>query len=435
MLKRTSKQLSMFSSLEDMLSHQHPLFQLSNKINWECFENAFSPLYCNTNGRPAHPIRLMCGLLILKHLRNVSDEMVVSQWSENAYYQYFCGGLEFMPKQPCDASELVHFRNRIGEEGMELILAESIRVNTDHDDEDHFDTAFIDSTVQEKNITYPTDAKLHKKIIKNVLKIVHDKSLPLRQSYTRTLKGIYRSQRFRNHPKNRNKALKADRQLRTIAGRLVRELERNLEGKKGYENMFELYYRVLSQNRKSKNKVYSLHEPDVVCVSKGKEHKQYEFGNKVSILRSWSGLILGACSFRNEYDGHTIEKTLEQTQRMTGRKVDKLAGDRGYRGLKQIGKTKILIPDVPKAKDSYYQKKKKHKLFCKRAGIEPTIGHLKADHRLFRNFYKGVKGDAINVLLAAAAYNFKRAMRVLLYLIKRISIELVSTNFILKYSF
>ena len=435
MLKRTSKQLSMFSSLEDMLSHQHPLFQLSNKINWERFENAFSPLYCSNNGRPAHPIRLMCGLLILKHLRNVSDEMVVFQWSENAYYQYFCGGLEFMPKQPCDASELVHFRNRIGEEGMELILAESIRVNTDHDDEDHFDTAFIDSTVQEKNITYPTDAKLHKKIIKNVLKIVHDKSLPLRQSYTRTLKGIYRSQRFRNHPKNRKKALKADRQLRTIAGRLVRELERNLEGKKGYEKMFELYYRVLSQNRKSKNKVYSLHEPDVVCLSKGKEHKQYEFGNKVSILRSWSGLIIGACSFRNEYDGHTIEKTLEQTQRMTGKQVDKLAGDRGYRGIKQIGQTKILIPDTPKAKDSYYQKRKKHKLFCKRAGIEPTIGHLKTDHRLSRNFYKGVKGDAINVLLAAAAYNFKRAMRVLLDLIKRISIELVSTGFMLKYSF
>ena len=136
MLKRISKQLSMFSSLEDMLSHEHPLSQLSNKINWERFENAFSPLYCSNNGRPAHPIRLMCGLLILKHLRNVSDEIVVSQWSENAYYQYFCVGLEFMPKQPCDASELVHFRNRIGEEGMELILAESIRVNTDYDNED-----------------------------------------------------------------------------------------------------------------------------------------------------------------------------------------------------------------------------------------------------------------------------------------------------------
>ena len=190
MLQRTSKQLSLFSSLEDMLNHRHPLFRLSNKINWQTFDDAFTPLYCSNNGRPAHPIRLMCGLLILKHLRNVSDETVVLQWSENAYYQYFCGQLEFTPKEPCDASELVHFRNRIGEKGMEIILAESIRVNTDHDDEDHFDTAFIDSTVQEKNVTYPTDAKLHKKIIKNVLKIAREKSLPLRQSYTRTLKAI-----------------------------------------------------------------------------------------------------------------------------------------------------------------------------------------------------------------------------------------------------
>lgn len=435
MLQRTSKQLSLFSSLEDMLNHRHPLFQLSNKINWQTFDDAFTPLYCSNNGRPAHPIRLMCGLLILKHLRNVFDETVVLQWSENAYYQYFCGQLEFTPKEPCDASELVHFRNRIGEKGMEIILAESIRVNTDHDDEDHFDTAFIDSTVQEKNVTYPTDAKLHKKIIKNVLKIAREKSLPLRQSYTRTLKAIYRAQRFRNHPQNRKKATKADRQLKTIAGRLVRELDRNLQVKTGYEKMFKLYYRVLSQGRESKNKVYSLHEPEVACISKGKEHKKYEFGNKVSILRSWSGLILGACAFRNEYDGHTIQKTLEQTQRMTAREVDKLAGDRGYRGVKQIGKTKILIPDVPKTKDTYYKRRKKHKLFCKRAGIEPTIGHLKNDYRLSRNFYKGVKGDAINVLLAAAAYNFKRAMRVLLWLVKTISEKFVKTNFSLKYTF
>lgn len=178
------------------------------------------------------------------------------------------------------------------------------------------------------------------------------------------------------------------------------------------------YYRVLSRNRQSRNKVYSLHEPDVVCISKGKEHKKYEFGNKVSILRSWSGVILGACSFRNEYDGHTIQKTLEQTQRMTGRHINNLAADRGYRGVKRIGDTKILIPDVPKAKDTYCQKRKKHRLFCKRAGIESTIGHLKEHYRLSRNFYKGVKGDAVNVLLAVAAYNFKRAMRVLLCLIK-----------------
>ena len=435
MLKSTSKQLSLFSSLEDMLNHNHPLYKLANKINWRRFEEAFSPLYCRTNGRPAHPIRLMCGLLILKHLRNVSDESVVLQWSENAYYQYFCGQLEFLPKEPCEASDLVHFRNRIGEAGMEVILSESIRVNTENDDEDHFNTAFIDSTVQEKNITYPTDAKLHKKIIKRVLKIVREKKLPLRQSYQRTLKAISRDQRFRNRPGNHKKAVKADRRLRTIAGRLVRELDRNLPDKKGYEKMFELFYKVLLQQRNGRDKTYSLHEPEVQCISKGKEHKKYEFGNKASFIRSLSGIILAAVSFRNEYDGHTIEATLQQTERMTGRRIENLAGDRGYRGTKQVGTTRILIPQAPKDKDSYYQKRKRHKLFCKRAGIEPTIGHLKSDYRLSRNFYKGVKGDAINIMLAAAAYNFKRAMNALLCLIKNVTEKLSWDNFSVKLAF
>ena len=152
----------------------------------------------------------------------------------------------------------------------------------------------------------------------------------------------------------------------------------------------------------------------MLCISKGKEHKKYEFGNKVSVIRSNSGIILGAMSFRNEYDGHTIAKALEQVERLTGKCIKKLAGDRGYRGRKEVNGTQILIPDVPKKSDSRYQKSKKHKLFCKRAGIEPTIGHLKSDYRLGRNFYNGVVGDSINILLAAAAYNFKRAMKVLL---------------------
>ena len=155
------------------------------------------------------------------------------------------------------------------------------------------------------------------------------------------------------------------------------------------------------------------------CISKGKEHKKYEFGNKVSIERTWGGLIIGALSFRNEYDGHTIDRTLEQVERLAGQRPKLLASDRGYRGQKQSGTTKIMIPDVPKAGDSYYKKQKKHKLFCKQAGIEPIIGHLKADHRLCRNFYAGVFGDNINVMLAAAGFNFKRAMRILCALLRR----------------
>lgn len=435
MIRPTQPVQSFFSSLDDLLNQQHPLYKLSHKIDWKRFEEAFSPLYCQDNGRPGKPIRLMCGLLILKHLRNISDESVVEQWSENAYFQYFCGMQEFTPSFPCNASELVHFRKRIGEKGIELILAESIRVNDDKKDKEHHDTAFIDSTVQEKNVTYPTDAKLHKKIVVKVLKISRVLNLPIRQSYTFVLKRIYRNQRFRSHPKNRKKAIKADKQLRTIAGRLVRELKRNLGDNKEYDKLISIFEKVFLQRRNSTQKIYSIHEPDVQCISKGKEHKKYEFGNKVSIIRSMTGVILGATSFRNEYDGHTIGQSLDQVQRLTGTRIKKLAGDRGYRGRKEINGTQILIPDAPKAKDSYYQRKKKHRLFCKRAGIEPTIGHLKSDYRLGRNFYKGIFGDAINVMLAAAAYNFKRAMKVLLYLINKISETLHIEMISLKYAF
>ena len=164
-------------------------------------------------------------------------------------------------------------------------------------------------------------------------------------------------------------------------------------------------------------KIYSLHEPEVQCINKGKEHKKYEFGNKVSIVRSITGVILGAKSFRNEYDGHTIEESLRQVERITGKKIREVGGDRGTEERKEVGGTGILIPDVPNRKDSYYTRKKKHKLFCKRAGIEPTIGHLKSDFRLGRNFYKGVFGDVVNLLLAAAAYNFKKKSRRVLWLL------------------
>ena len=172
----------------------------------------------------------------------------------------------------------------------------------------------------------------------------------------------------------------------------------------------ELFKQILSQRKNSKDKIYSIHEPNVECISKGKEHKKYEFGNKVSIIRTVEGLIVGALSFRKEYDGHTVEKSLEQTERMTGKRPVQVAGDRGYRGRKWYDTTELVIPCSPSPKDSRYQREKKRKLFRKRAAIEPIIGHLKSDHRLIRNFYKGLFGDAINVMLAAAAFNFKRAM-------------------------
>ena len=282
---KSSAQTSLFSSLEEQLNHKHSLYMLANKINWNVFETEFSKPFNKKMGAPNKPIRLMTGLIILKHVRNVSDESVVEQFQENAYYQYFCGEQFFTTKRPCDPSELVHFRHLIGEAGMDLILKESIRVNDDHDKQGPTGcgTVFLDTTVQEKNITFPTDAKLANKIIEQVQKIVDEHDIPQRQSYKRTLKEIHRDQRFRNHPKNARKARKADRKLKTIAGRLVREAERNLADRNlldTYKEKISLYERVLKQKRNDKDKVYSLHEPEVKCIGKGKERKKYEFATR-----------------------------------------------------------------------------------------------------------------------------------------------------------
>jgi len=388
---------------------------LSNKVHWQLFENEFSPLYCEDNGRPAKSIRLMVGLLILKHIRNISDESIVEQWAENLYYQYFCGQQEFSSMEPCEASELVHFRKRIGESGIELILKESIRINgndSNDSNDSNDDQVSVDTTVQEKNITYPTDAKLHKKIIKKCLAIAKKEQLSVRQTYTRTLKKLGVDQRFRNHPRNKSKAKKADKKVRTIAGRLVRELERNLKPDSIYLTDIELFKRVLAQKRTSKNKIYSLHEPETLCISKGKEHKKFEFGNKASFVYTQNtGVIVGAMGFRNEFDGHTLEPALEQTERLVGKAPKKAAVDRGYRGRKQIGETQIQLPKPFNDKtQTKYQQKKLKEAHKKRAAIEPVIGHLKTDHLLGRNFYKGTVGDNINIMLAAAAFNFKRMM-------------------------
>jgi len=402
-------QSSLFFSLSDTLDQKHPLYILSHTINWQQFETAFKPLYCDDNGRPAKPIRLMTGLLMLKHIRNISDESVVEQWSENIYYQYFCGERQFITGPPCEASELVHFRKRIGEQGIELILKESIRINGDDSNDQHVS---VDTTVQEKNITFPTDNKLHRKIIKKCQQIAEQEQLPVRQSYTRTLKKLCVDQRFRNHPKNKGKARKADRKVKTIAGRLMRELERNLPPGSLYQNDLNLFRKVLAQKRDDTGKIYSLHEPAVQCISKGKEHKKYEFGNKVSIVHTQNtGVIVGAKGFRNEYDGHTLEPSLQQTEKLTGKAPRTASVDRGYRGITQIGNTVILIPQpFNNKKQSKYRQRKLRKSFKRRAAIEPTIGHLKTDHRLSRNFYKGIFGDNINVMLSAAAFNFKRMM-------------------------
>jgi IS5 family transposase len=353
----------------------------------------------------------MVGLLILKHVRDLSDESVVEQWAENAYYQYFTGEQLFASKEPCAASELVHFRNRIGTQGVELIFKESIRINgKDGQEKD----GIADTTAMEKNITYPTDTKLHRKIITKCVAIADEAGVELRQRYPFVVKKLVLNLRFRNRPSNKGKAKKAEKSIKTIAGRLVSDLERKLNSSEleKYEELLTMFKKVLKQEKNSKDKIYSLHEPDVYCMSKGKENKNYEFGCKASILiTKTTGVIIGAMSLpKNDYDGHTLEPALAQYERLTGQTLNNVYADRGYKGTNQIGATKVSIPKPPLKKASEYEKSKARKNFKRRASIEPKIGHLKQDHRLSRNFYKGIKGDEINVLLACSAMNFKRMM-------------------------
>ena len=401
----SSSQLSFYSTFEEQLSHRHPLYILANQIQWDVFEKAFAPLYSD-EGRPAKPIRLMVALLMLKHVRNLSDESVVEQWLENIYYQYFSGEKIYACGMPCEPSDLVHFRNRIGAEGIELIFKESIRVNGKDGGEQE---ATTDTTVQEKNITYPTDNKLHRKIIKQCVVLAGKENIELRQSYTRTVKKLLMEQRFRNHPKNKGRARKADRKVKTIAGRLVRELERKLPPNL-HQDTIGLFKKVLLQKKADSNKIYSLHEPHTQCMSKGKEHKKYEFGSKVSIITTKiTGVIIGALNIeKNVHDSKTLQPAIEQQQRLTGIILKNNFVDRGYRGVKEVLGTTIVIPDKPGKERSAYEKQKLRSGFKRRAAIEPKIGHLKQDHRLSRNFYRGIMGDNINVMLAAAGMNFKR---------------------------
>ena len=407
---RTKNQLHFLApTLEEQLNPKHELYLLAHSIDWDYFEKTFKDLYSD-KGRPAHPIRLMVSLLILKVIYNLSDEKLVEEhWEMNVYFQYFSGFDLQQWGAPCAASDLVHFRQRIGQEGVEKIFRHSIDQHGKDAREDHVS---IDTTAQEKNITYPTDAKLYKKIIDRCVKKAGDTGIPLRRSYKRTAKQLLRATYNAGHPKRRKKALAAQRKLKTIAGRLVRELQRKLP-QETYTEQLKLFKKVLAQDKYSKNKIYSLHQPEVYCMSKGKAHKKYEYGCKASVvLTQNTGIIVGAITFKtNRYDGHTLEQVLQQTQKLTGKTPKTATVDRGYRGKQMVGATQINMPKPPLNNDTAYQKRKKRKHHRRRAAIEPIIGHLKADHRVARNFLKGQSGDSINFMMAAAGFNFKKLMK------------------------
>lgn len=415
MIGKTDKQpqLNIFKTpLIQFINPNHELCLLSKKIDWNKVEEDFSPYYCADNGRPSIPIRKIVGVILLKRVYNQSDESIIERWKENPYWQYFCGETNFQHEQPFDPTELIKFRQRIGEPGAEKILSLTIHLFEKKEIEEK--EVLIDTTVQEKNITFPTDTKLQKKIIEKCRKIADKEGIVLRQSYKRVLKQLMIDQRFRQHPKRRKKANAAARKIKTIAGRIVRDIERKMndEQLQRYSADLAIFNFKLKEQKNTKNKIYSLHEPHTKCIAKGKEAKQYEFGNKTSIVKTRkSGIIIGALAFKeNNYDGDTLEPQLEQVERLTNYQPESGIVDRGYKGKSTVHDTQIICPKKLPASTNNYQKQKTRKQFRARAGIEPVIGHIKHDHRMIRNYLSGELGDTLNTLLASAGFNMKKML-------------------------
>jgi IS5 family transposase len=409
--KPTRQQNFLMQTLAEQLDRRQPLYKLAERMPWSVFEEEFAEYY-SEEGRPAKAVRLMVGLLLLKQMFNVSDEAVVEQWVQNPYWQFFCGMNEFQWALPCDPSDLVYFRRRVGEAGVGLVMAVSANL---HGERAREKEVVIDTTVQEKNVTWPTDTKLCRKIIGRCWKAADKNGVKLRRRYGKEVRRCLMAQRWRKDPRKRRAAHKGQRKLKTIAGRLIRELERKLptESLKAQRDNFSLYRRVLGQKPHDKAKIYSLHEPQVYCMAKGKEHKKYEFGGKASVaMCKQSGVIVAAVAHeKNLYDGDTLPEVLGQAEVIMERRPDKAIVDRGYRGRQRVEGTEVLVPGRAKPGQSKAMTAKMRQRFRRRAAIEPVISHLKHDYRLMRCFLKGFVGDSINLMLAAAAWNFRKWMR------------------------
>lgn len=404
-------QKNLFSPLlMEFIDQSHELVLLANKIDWTGLEQDFSVYYSKT-GQPAMPVRFMVGCLLLKNLYNLGDETLAKAWIMNPYMQYFCGMAHFQHRFPCDPSDFVHFRKRIGEEGIEKIFQHSVAI---HGKQGLSKMVLSDTTVQENNITFPTDSKLAKAIIDKCEQIALRSGVKQRQSYSRTAKQLLRNTHNAAHPKRKKSARKAAQKLKTIAGRVVRELRRKLPHNllEQLDDQLNLFEKVLAQKRADKDKIYSLYKPFTACIAKGKAHKQYEFGNKIGLAINPELLIvLAVDAFEgNPHDSNTIEPLLNQMQHLHHYLPDETIYDRGGRGKSQIRGVKISTPGKPLKSDNEYQRRKKRQKFRRRAAIEPVIGHLKARFRMGQNYLWGEKSPKINALLASAAWNFKKWM-------------------------
>jgi IS5 family transposase len=407
--------------LVNLVDLRHALCVLAGKIDWKALETKFGGLYATGVGRPGHPIRLMVGLQLLKYIRNISDEEVVAAWPENPYWQFFCGEQYFRHDLPIDPSLMTLFRHRIGTQGCEFILGLTVQTGlaTKTIAPSSLALVNVDTTVQDKAVAFPTDARLLNKARIAVVKLATQCGITLRQPYTFKGQDAFAQSARYAHARQFNRAAAQTKKLRTMLGRVLRDTQRKSErmslsakAQTRLAKLLAVANRIHSQPRvRTENdppKIYSVHAPEVECIAKGKAHKQYEFGIKVGLVTTnKESFVLAATALPgNPYDGHTLQTCLDQAQRTSGVAAKEVFVDKGYKGHGCTTDTcKVFISGARRGITPSINRRLK-----RRNAIEPVIGHMKSDGRLSRNFLKGSHGDAINALLCAAAHNLRKIL-------------------------
>lgn len=395
-----------------LLNPEHPLVQLADKIDWPRFDTAFADSYSEDLGAPAKAIRLMVGLQYLKYTFNESDESVVDRWVENPYWQYFCGFTHMQHEAPIDPSSMSRWRKRVGGDRLEQLLQETIELAVREKQLRPKDLAqvTVDTTVQEKNITYPTDSKLLHTAIRKLVAAATERGVPLRQSYLRVGKRAAMMVGRYAHARQFRRMRRELRRLRTWVGRLIRDITRKMAAPDPQlARVLERAERIRGQQPQDSHKLYSWHEPEVQCISKGKARQRYEFGQKVALATTnrsnW--IVAARLMPDNPYDGHTLASTLAAAESITGQAIADAYVDKGYRGHGYDGATRVHIAGAGSKAVPRSERRRRRR----RSAIEPKIGHLKSDHRVGRCFLSGLPGDAINIILAAAGANLRKLLR------------------------
>lgn len=399
------------SELEQIIDTRHPLVQLGKLIDWASFEEVLGATYHPTHGAPGVPTRLLVALHYLKYQHDLSDELVLAHWLENPYWQHFSGERYFQHRLPIDASSMTRWRQRLGEAGAEQMLRETIAAGIKMGSirPAQLKRINVDTTVQTKAVRYPTDARLYHRCRERLVKAARREGAVIKQSYRHVGKRLLLGSSRYAHARQMKRARACTRKLRTQLGRVVREIERQVRTpSEKLSQLLATAHRIHAQQRHDKNKVYSVHEPEVECIAKGKAGKPYEFGNKVSVaITSRGGWLVGTKSFTgNPYDGHTLAEQMRQVRSMIGDRVREAHVDMGYRGHDYQGQVTIHVDKRSRGRTP----RPLWRWMKRRAAVEPSIGHLKNEHRLERNRLRGTYGDAINAMLAAAAMNFQKLL-------------------------